>query len=74
MSPNRRFARRSFLRGMAHTLDLGATLGVHMHTSVRHGSDPDAQALAQDWIAVGHDLRRAANKYGGGGFNRDGEN
>lgn len=74
MSPTRRFARRSFFRGMAQALDLGATLGTPMRTPLARGSDPDAAALAQDWAAVGRDLSRAANKVAGGReSNRDGE-
>lgn len=53
------FTTPSFLRGMARTLDIGGVLaGVSYNTS-KDGPSADAWAVANDWYAVGGDLRRA---------------
>ncbi len=58
MSPSR-FARRSFLRGMAHTLDMGGTLRMPGVVERRGDISDDARALARDWGMIGGDFGRA---------------
>lgn len=53
------FASPSFLSGMARTIDLGAALNWNSYNMSRTGEEADIRAIAQDWKAVGRDLRRA---------------
>ncbi len=53
------FAQPSFLTGMARTLDIGATLSQHSYNESPTGEDADNLALAQDFLTVGEDIRKA---------------
>lgn len=51
------FARPSFVEGMARLWDFAGTLNDYNYTPP--DEDPDAEALARDWYAVGDDLLHA---------------
>lgn len=51
----------NFFEGIAHLLDIGATLGPHI-TKIH--LDDDFEAISQDWRNVGNDMRAAMSKYG----------
>jgi len=53
---------KSFLQGMAHTLDLGSTLSSH-NIDNRPWWEKDAEALHSDWEAIGNDIRTVFQKY-----------
>lgn len=54
-------ARPSFLEGMARVLDLGGSLQVYNYS--KDEEEADANAIYQDWLAVGEDLRFAVRQY-----------
>lgn len=49
------YAEPSFLEGMARVLDLGATL--QQYRSSRTEDEADMEAMRDDWVAVGEDIR-----------------
>jgi hypothetical protein len=51
---------KDMLLGSARALDLGATL---RRTSVKGIILDDKEALRQDWLAVGNDLRQAMSQH-----------
>ena len=55
------FAQPGFLRGLAATLDMGATLSVYNES--HSPSEADARALASDWSVVGEDIRTAITAF-----------
>ncbi len=55
------FAQPGFFRGMAATLDIGATLTVFNES--QSPEESDAKAIRSDWRVVGDDLRAAVRKY-----------
>jgi hypothetical protein len=57
MSPNM----KEILIGTSHTLDIGARL---RPTLVYPINLSDEDAIRQDWIAVGNDIRHAMTHYG----------
>ncbi len=52
------FAMPSFLSGFASAIDLGGTL--HHPNVLRSTEEADLMALRSDWIAIGKDIRGAA--------------
>jgi hypothetical protein len=60
---------KDFVEGMAGALDMGGTL-VRRDTSCNHdphsGWKADAAAIAEDWKAVGRDMRQAMDRFGEG--------
>ena len=57
----RRSPLRDFLRGAALIFDFGGTIGRRRISTARNPSDADR--LAEDWNAVGQDLRRAMGSH-----------
>lgn len=55
------FATPSFLEGIARLVDFGG--GLQEFNSSEDEAQADARATAQDWAAVGDDLRAAAKAY-----------
>ncbi len=55
------YATPSFLSGMSHTLDMGATLILYNESNT--SAEADIKALRNDWKAVGKDLRESIEKY-----------
>lgn len=53
------FVTPSFLRGMARTLDFGGILAHASYNQSEDGPTADAWAIANDWYAVGGDLKRS---------------
>lgn len=53
------FANPTFLTGLGRTIDLGAVLERSSYNISPTPSEADALAIANDWWAVGHDLRKA---------------
>lgn len=51
------FARPSFLEGVARVLDIGATL--QEYNAHATPQEADRAAIANDWRAIGADLRQA---------------
>ena len=51
----------NFLRGMARTLDIGATMNRNFEFAIKYKTDEEA--VRSDWLQVGNDLREAMNKY-----------
>ncbi len=51
------FARPSFMEGAARIMDLSGSLNTYNYS--RNGAEADARALAQDWRAIGRDVRAA---------------
>jgi hypothetical protein len=58
------FALPTWQEGVGRLVDFGNWLTDYNRTPVPE--DPDARATAQDWLAVGDDLRWALWSYGGG--------
>ncbi len=52
--------RPSFLKGVASIFDFAGALHPRKHYS---GAKVDAEAIQQDWLAVGDDLRKAMRQY-----------
>lgn len=48
-----------FLRGMASSLDMGATIPLDVDSLYASPEDADRYALAKDWYEVGNDLKLA---------------
>ena len=59
--PNQLFVRPSFVEGIARLLDFGATL--QEYNGSRTPEEADMQALANDWRAVGDDLKGVIKTY-----------
>ncbi len=58
------------LGGAARILDIGAVYDCHDDSPV-NVTEADCRAIANDWLAVGNDLRNAMNKFNGnGGFRK----
>jgi hypothetical protein len=57
------FAMPSAAEGLARLVDFGNTFDSYNATPAP--GDPDARALAQDWLAVGDALREAIDKVAG---------
>ena len=55
------FAVPGFLRGMAATLDMGATMSVF--NSSTSPEKADSRAMLADWSAVGQDIEEALREY-----------
>jgi len=51
------FANPSWIEGIGRLVDFANALTEYNRTG--SPEDPDARAIAQDWLAVGDDLRRA---------------
>lgn len=56
------FASPSFLTGLGRTLDLGAVLNRSSYNFTPTPEGADLRAIAQDWVAVGRDLRKAMSE------------
>ena len=56
------FATPSFISGMGMAIDLGATMT--QYNTSETPEEADARAIANDWLAVGNDMREALNTYG----------
>ena len=54
------FAAKSFLNGMGHTVDLGSTMIRFDFENLGLSEETDAHELYGDWVAVGNDMRQAA--------------
>ncbi len=52
-----------FLKGMASTLDIGATIPLDISSLYTSPEEADREALASDWGTVGNDLRIAMESY-----------
>lgn len=52
-----------FLRGMASSLDMGATIPLDVDSFYVSPEDADRYALANDWAEVGNDLKLAMDAY-----------
>ena len=52
-----------FLRGMASSLDMGATIPLDISSLYTSPEEADREALASDWGTVGNDLRIAMESY-----------
>ena len=50
-----------FLRGMASSLDMGATIPLDVDSFYVSPEDADRYALANDWAEVGNDLKLAGS-------------
>lgn len=59
------FAMPGFLSGMGKAIDLGATMNQYNFSETPEKAD--ARAIANDWNAVGNDMREAIRCYGLGG-------
>lgn len=55
------FATPSFLEGFSRVFDVMGTFDDYNVTGA--SSDPDKRAIAQDWLAVGDDIRAAIGRY-----------
>jgi hypothetical protein len=55
------FAMPSFMEGFSRVFDVMGTFDGYNVTSPP--GDPDKRALAQDWLAIGDDLRGAIGRY-----------
>ena len=53
----------AFLKGMASTLDIGATIPLDISSLYTSPEDADRYALAKDWYEVGNDLKLAMDAY-----------
>jgi len=53
------FASPSFLTGLGRTIDIGAMLNRSNYNLTSTPEGADLRAIAQDWGAVGKDLRKA---------------
>ena len=51
------FAKPSFVEGIARIIDIGGTLQVDNQSATPE--EADAQALSNDWKAVGNDIKSA---------------
>ncbi len=60
-TPNRLFAEPSFLQGFSSIIDLGGTL--QEYNTSRTENEADINALLNDWLAVGNDIKGAVKKY-----------
>lgn len=58
---NKLFAEPSFTEGMSRVLDLGCTL--QEYNSSKTEQEADIEAIKNDWLAVGADLKFSINKY-----------
>lgn len=60
--PNKLFADPSFVEGMGSVLDLAGNLHKDYNTSETE-KEADKNALLNDWIAVGEDIRISISEY-----------
>ena len=51
------------MKGMASTLDIGATIPLDISSLYTSPEEADREALASDWGTVGNDLRIAMESY-----------
>jgi hypothetical protein len=58
---NKLFAEPSFMEGMARIVDIGATM--QLYNTSENQDSTDAEALINDWRAIGCDLRNSMKTY-----------
>jgi hypothetical protein len=56
-----RFAKPSFIEGMARVLDLGSTMRIYNESPSPNQADIDA--IRHDWQVVGEDIENSINIY-----------